>query len=135
MSKNDDYWSGAIYEKWIDPRTLELRETISNYVEQGSSVIDIGCGTGALVFELNEKCERVVGVDYSPKMIKHALKRKKEKDCSSVEFIEADATDLSQFSDQTFDYAIISLVLHGMPHALALSALQETKRIAKQVVW
>lgn len=130
----DDWWSGAFYEKWIDPRTQELREVISEQINKGSSVIDIGCGTGALAFELAKKCSRVVGVDLSPKMIQHANKRKEENTSSNIDFREADGTNLTEFGDQEFDFATISMVLHEIPRELAIAILKEMNRVAKKIV-
>jgi len=115
MKNTDAYWSGAFYERFIDPQTQELRDGISECIPKGSSVIDFGCGTGALAFSLSEKCEKIVGVDFSPKMIKHACKNKEKKNCSNVDFIEADASDLSQFDDQEFDVLRIGASLRGRP--------------------
>ncbi len=67
------------------------------------SVIDIGCGVGNLLPILAARFKRVVGIDFSPKMIK--LARKKVTDVGHVELLVRDARDLSEFHSQ-FDVAI-----------------------------
>jgi cyclopropane fatty-acyl-phospholipid synthase-like methyltransferase len=36
---------------------------ISALIEDGSSLIDIGCGIGSLVLNLSPRCSKVVGID------------------------------------------------------------------------
>ncbi|MBI2463677.1 methyltransferase domain-containing protein [Candidatus Peregrinibacteria bacterium] len=71
------YYDGILYEMLIDPFFKEIRDSMSAQIKSGSSVIDIGCGTGSFVFELAEKCKLVVGVEISSKMFERAKSRQK----------------------------------------------------------
>jgi len=45
-------------------------------LSQGSSILDIGCGTGRHALELNRKGYRVTGLDISGKMLEEGRKIK-----------------------------------------------------------
>ncbi|MBI5574842.1 MAG: glycosyltransferase [Deltaproteobacteria bacterium] len=76
-----------------------IEKILRFHVPPGSSVLEIGCGTGDLLHALAPM--RGVGVDVSPKTVEIA--RAKYPDLS---FLEGDAEDLPV--DETFDYVILS---------------------------
>jgi ubiquinone/menaquinone biosynthesis C-methylase UbiE len=132
---NKKHWyDGWFYAKFVDPWEKELGELISNFIENDSTVIDIGCGTGAIVFRLAEKCKRVVGIELSLKMIQYANTKKEKGNYPNVEFIHADATNLSETIDQNFDYATTSLVIHEMKADDRVKAINEMKAIAEKII-
>src|SRR5262245_2940252 len=77
-----------------------LGEIYSFHVSQNMSVLELGCGTGNLLSALNLK--RGMGVDFSSEMIRQAKEKHR-----SIEFIQADAHDLSAIKE-TFDAIILS---------------------------
>lgn len=128
------YYDGKLYEKISDPMLEKIRKIISRQIKSDSSVIDLGCGTGALAFELSKPCKSVVGVELSSRMIIYAEKKKKLKNIKNVSFIHNNATNLSQFKKHQFDYAVISMVLHEASPKLRYSLVNEAKRIAKKII-
>ncbi len=86
--KNPIHW---YLENKLDVNTAEM------------SAIDIGCGIGNCLPTLSKKFSTVVGVDFSPKMIKKASE--KAKDFPNVRLLERDARDLKEFHNQ-FDVAV-----------------------------
>ena len=130
------YYDGKIYEVLFDRALSEVRKLILEQIEPGCRVIDVGCGTGSLVFELAKKCESVVGVELSSKMVKHANSRLSRLDQfhDKVSFLHKDATKLSDFEDEYFDYLTISMALHEMPAKIRLEVLKEAKRVAKRII-
>ncbi|MFQ6084104.1 MAG: class I SAM-dependent methyltransferase [Candidatus Aminicenantia bacterium] len=128
------YYDGLFYEKFVDTILQEIRDIIYTLVEDYSSVVDIGCGTGALVFQLSKKCQYVVGIELSAKMIQRAIRRMNKNNFKNVEFLKADAAKLGKFSCQEFDYAIACMVIHELPVFKRDEVLNEMKRIAKKVI-
>jgi ubiquinone/menaquinone biosynthesis C-methylase UbiE len=74
---------------------------------KGAIVLDAGGGTGHWSRELAKRGYMVVCSDLSERMLQVARKKaEKEKLDGSIEFVQADITDLSCFEDRTFDMVI-----------------------------
>jgi len=67
-------------------------------------VLDVGCGTGFLAFELSALGHRVIGIDFAVAMLGEAA-RKATKRNVSVRFQQADAEALP-FASRSFDLVI-----------------------------
>jgi len=90
-------------------------------------VLDVGCGTGFLAFELAARGHRVTGVDFAPAMIAEA-RRKAAVRGAAVTFEEADAEQLP-FAPASFDLVISRHVLWTLPHPA--EAIAEWMRVLR----
>jgi len=72
-------------------------DTITRTTSSDSSILDIGCGTGQHVNELNKKGIKTIGIDQSAAMIQYCKKNKHK-------FIEGNALDMSAFHDESFTH-------------------------------
>ncbi len=113
-----------------------FNEITEGLINPETSVIDIGCGPGMLIFHLLEsgRCKRAVGVDISPRMIEYANKLKKHGHFSNVDFYHMNAINLSQKIDERFDYAIASYILHELPEDIKHKVLEEMKKVAREFI-
>jgi len=61
---------------WFAARSAIVREVIERYgnLKPGDTILDIGCGTGAIMKQLSAKY-RVVGIDMSPLAVEYSRKR------------------------------------------------------------
>jgi len=80
----------------------EMRQLIVDSLPddlRGARILDAGCGTGALAFELAARGADVVGVDISPQLIEIARKRTPDAVAHKVTFSDGDMLDpaLGQF--------------------------------------
>lgn len=98
-------------------------------IREYDSVLDIGCGTGALCKTLSDDGLIVTGVDPSPGMLDQA--RKKLKD-SRVDLIRIDPDKRLPFEDKSFDLVITSYVAHGLQREERLELYREMRRIARK---
>lgn len=118
----------------LDPILASIRKRLAKEIRPNQRVIDIACGTGAQLFEIAAKAEKVCGVDLSESMIAHAQKATKKKRISNAEFMISDATNLAQFKDNSYDVAVLSLALHQFSPDLHSPILSEMKRVAKTII-
>ncbi len=81
---------------------------ISSMVENGSRVLDVGCGDGALLHLLAERCDvDGRGIEISREKVNACV-------ASGLSVIQGDAdSDLSDYPDQAFDYAVLSLTIQA----------------------
>lgn len=126
--------SGNFYGTVLDPILATMRKRVALEIGANKTVIDIACGTGAQLFEIAGKATKVTGVDLSESMIDFAIKTAKNRNISNADFRVCDATDLSIFEDNTFDFAILSLALHQFSPDLHQPILSEMKRVAKTII-
>jgi ubiquinone/menaquinone biosynthesis C-methylase UbiE len=90
-------------------------------------VLDVGCGTGFLAFELAARGHRATGVDFAPAMVAEARRKAVERGLD-VRFEEGDAEQLA-FPDGSFDLVISRHVLWTLPHPEA--AVDEWIRVLR----
>jgi ubiquinone/menaquinone biosynthesis C-methylase UbiE len=108
-----------IRRSYFDDRIASL--AIAKLLSPGLVVADVGCGTGALSFELARVARRVIGVDLSRAMIDHASRLARERGIANVEFRRGDAEALPLRS-RSVDAAFCVMVLHFLadpPRAVA----------------
>lgn len=101
IARKRDGWQGLGH--WYHQR---LQEIYRFHVSPSQNVLEIGCAEGDLLAAL--KPARGVGIDFSNEMICRAKERHPE-----LEFIHADAHDLSDFNE-TFDVIILSDLVNDL---------------------
>lgn len=112
------------------PRHQIKRETdlqiISGWIEDGQSVLDVGCGRGILLEHLvRTRAVRAVGVDSSLRKVQSCVKR-------GVPVYHGDADFLlREFPDQSFDWIILSRTIQEMPAPGEL--IFQSLRVARNV--
>jgi ubiquinone/menaquinone biosynthesis C-methylase UbiE len=96
-------------------------------IQDGESILDVGCGTGNLSLAIAEKTKasKIVGIDLSQGFIDYA--RGKSRDPRLV-FERGDAQNLP-YADNSFDRSMAMLVLQFVPDKL--KAIAEMKRVTK----
>jgi len=95
------------------------------------SVLDVGCGTGALCAALYEKGLQVSGVDPAARML--AVARKKS-DGLPIQFIEANVLHGLPFPDKHFDLSFASYVAHGLKPEERARMYTEMARVTRNRV-
>jgi len=110
-------------------RLLRWRE-IERHLAGVNTILDIGAATGAFSIPLARRGFDVTHVDLAPNMLE--LARQKSKGLPNICFIEANAADLSQFADQSFDLVLNLDGAISFCGSDAEVALSESCRVAGQ---
>lgn len=116
--------SQTVWDRWSDwyemsERDFEpIREELIAQIglEEGDSVLEIGCGPGVNFEPIREAIGpdgRLVAIDYSPEMIARADRRVEEHGWDNVTVVRADATTADLGGP--YDAAIATLSMSVMP--------------------
>ncbi len=98
-------------------------QIISDWIPDGASVLDLGCGNGTLLNHLQERKVTGYGLEIDNSKFADCLR-------AGINVIQADLDEgLSQFADQSFDYVILSQTLQAIKRPDFL--LQEIMRVGR----
>ena len=134
QKRKDHFYEAWLYHFLVDPLLRRVHRLVRSQVKPGSTLIDIGCGTGELLFSLVEVGSELVGVETSKPMWSFANQRARVRGFHNVQILFGDGTKLDNFSAGSFDYAIACMVLHEMDVSQRLPVLKEMKRLAPHVI-
>lgn len=112
----------------------ELRQKIADLAQlrPGESVLDAGCGTGALAFVAKERVGitgSVHGIDPSRQMIAYARSKAPGRKLS-VDF-QIGLVEHLAFPDQSFDVVLCTWMIHHLPTNDQRRGLAEMARVLK----
>ncbi len=112
-------------------RALRWRE-IERRLEGVHTILEVGAATGAFSIPLARRGYEVTHVDFSPAMLD--LARQKAAELENIRFIEANAIDLSQFADRSFDLVLNMDGAISFCGSEAERALFESCRVARKTL-
>ena len=100
------------------------------HLKRGMSILDCGCGPGAITFGLADAVApgRVVGADIEPTMVEQATRLAADSGTKNVEFTVGDIYDLP-FEDGEFDVVFSHSVTEHLSDPVR--ALRELRRVVK----
>jgi D-glycero-D-manno-heptose 1,7-bisphosphate phosphatase len=125
---------GRLYAMACDGQLAGLHRLVAESIPEGSSLLDVCCGTGSFARIAASRCRDVVGIDISEAMIRWADERRRQSSLEHVRFVQGDASDLSGFAKGTFDWATATMALHEMSAPLRGRVLAEMLRVAGQAI-
>jgi homoserine O-acetyltransferase len=127
--------AGGAVEPYRQPPAVETawagrrgdHDCIESLVEPGSTVLDLGCGRGALLSRLmSSKNVRALGVEVQQENICECIDR-------GVPVVDLDVEEeLSSFGDKSFDYVLLSQTLQTLHRPDAV--IREMLRIGRRCI-
>lgn len=124
------------YDKGVRILTLgqidKLYDRLTSHVRSGQTVLDIGCGTGALTLRVAAKGANVKAIDVNPRMIEVARKRVSEADLEqNIEFCEMGVAELGNEEAASYDIVMSGLCFSELTEDELIYTLNEVHRIMK----
>lgn len=95
---------------------------------KGGKVLDIGCGNGRSTAILSDVADKVVGIDFSERLLDQAKRRLQKKD--NVRFYLEDARSM-HFRDLEFGSVFMLWNTFGNLYSAREKVLREAKRVVK----
>lgn len=123
LKRRYDLTAESYDKRYAEIQRRKLEVVLSRLPSKLGRVLDLGCGTGGALPKLEERCELVVGVDFSEGMLREA----REKNPKAI-LVQAD-TDHLPLQGQIFDAVISITLLQNLPRPL--KTLQEVARVLK----
>ena len=106
---------------------MNIEEKVAlSFIPDGSSILDVGCGTGEISAYLKSKGSRTVGVDFSIEAVKKARKK-------GFPVLNLNVDIGLPFKDRQFDYAIAFDVLEHVFDPMGL--IKEMRRVARRSIF
>lgn len=134
---NVELYSNELLEAWTNKEGLIPAETIliNKYLTDiNKSVLEAGTGGGRISFQIEKNgFQKISAFDFVPNMIQKAKEAAKIKE-SNIDFRIQDASNLTEFDDNTFEYLIyLQQVLCFIDNEEQfITSLKEAFRIAKK---
>ena len=118
------------YDIFISPLLKGLQKSILSQIDEGDSVLEVGCGTGQLAKALYQMgVNNYLGVDLNPDVIQIASRKVISK---SFEFIAADFLDLRL--NRKYDLAIFPMIIHSIPQELGENLIKKASKFANKII-
>jgi ubiquinone/menaquinone biosynthesis C-methylase UbiE len=105
---------------------------ITSHIERGQTVLDLGCGTGALTLRAGQKGAIVKGIDVNTQMLEIAHKRAKEANLTqNIKFFEMGVAELGSEESQSYDVVMAGLCFSELTEDELVYTLKQVQRVLK----
>jgi amino acid adenylation domain-containing protein len=94
---------------WVDQTVARIQE------RKPARVLELGCGTGLLLFRLAPHCREYCGADFSPASLAYVRQQADARGMHNVKLFERSAEDATGFEPQSFDAVILNSVAQYFP--------------------
>lgn len=123
----------GLFYSWQKKRSVEVIEAARGTLDLAcyETIIDIGCGTGALCAVLADRGFDVTGIDPADKMLGIA---KRKAGGRPIRFITGNVLEKLPFENKAFDVAIASYVAHGLDGKARKTMYSEMSRVASHKI-
>ncbi|MCT7979017.1 non-ribosomal peptide synthetase [Laspinema olomoucense] len=99
----------AEMREWVDHQAAQILAFNPN------QVLEVGCGTGLLLFRIAPHCTEYCGTDFSPPSLNFIRQHLGKYDLKQVTLLEKLATDFEGIAPQSFDTVILNSIVQYFP--------------------
>lgn len=135
-----DSWALSYDRSWLNelaffPAVRTCEEEIARWQtlrgRRPYRLLDIGCGTGTMITHLAQQpeAEFLVGLDYSPVMVRHATAKIADAPQAAKLHVLLGDSERLPFADESFDVLTCCHSFHHYPHQPAV--IQEFRRVLR----
>jgi SAM-dependent methyltransferase len=135
MHENKDHWyDGRFYDLFIAPNQDKMFAQVRSIARNGSTVLDVGCGTGRLAFQLSDKCQKIDGVDLSKRNIDVAIRKLAKHPSGNIAFHHSDIFRFLRETPTRYDYAVLTYVVHEIDETVRQAILEVLAKVAREII-
>jgi ubiquinone/menaquinone biosynthesis C-methylase UbiE len=133
--ENKDHWyDGWFYDTFVAPNQDRAFRVVKSLIAREASVLDVGTGTGRLLFQLSDVCSRVDGVDPSLRNIEVAKRRLAQSRANNIFLHHSHVQDFLAERNRRYDVAVLSYVLHEIETGKREEVLQRVSHAAENIL-
>lgn len=130
MNANRQLWEQGDFARIAETMRHSGEDFVAGLrVEEGTEVLDLGCGDGTTAIPAAEAGAKVVGIDIAANLVAAARRRAKARGLRRVRFVQGDACDLRMLADARFDLVVSVFGAMFAPDPLAVA--REMVRVTK----
>ena len=116
MNKAEKFWDGSAnkFDKRAERFEENMVKTIKNarkHLKDSDRVLDYGCATGTITYEIADNVKEILGIDLSSKMIDIAKSKADQSKNEKIDFTQATIFD-QRLSEKYFDAILASDIIH-----------------------
>jgi len=124
------------FKVWFKSKTADrvlspLRKELIALIEEESTLLEVGCGTGDLLFQSASKISSGYGIDIDRGMIEFAEAKRKQRNLDHLHF---ECIDALEMVPKQFDISTSTLCLHELPEQDACELLEMMVAQSKMVL-
>ncbi len=135
MTDTDHWYDGAFFDRFIAPNQDDIFAAIRKAVRPGGTVLDVGCGTGRMAFQLAGHARLVHAIDPSIRNIRRAeLVWKRRGSPGGIIFTHGSAADIRVVETEPYDHAVLSYVIHEVDERARVALLKTVAARSRRLI-
>ncbi len=110
----------------------KVYDRLTSHIKKGQTILDLGCGTGALTLRAAQKGAKVKGIDINAQMLEIAQKQVIKKNLlQNINLCEMGVAELETEKSDSYDMVMSGLCFSELSEDESIFTLKEVKRLLK----